>query len=144
MSIQSDISLIKDQPKVVIHGNDLDQINDIVHYKGKFLQTTKGHFFAKLISKTNWDRKPFFHDEILRDMEVENPTSMQVSDIVPGGGKMEVVLEEGFIQVHLYGKSTIYGDFDEDLIPLKSLEMEIQEVFEVDDLPVTISFDHEV
>ncbi len=97
-----------------------------------------GKFFAKLFSKSEWEKIDFFHDELLQELGIEEAESPDVKDMIVGGGKIEVELNDNHVECRLYGKSSIYGEYDPDAIDTKALEAEIQKVFKLKKMPVLI------
>lgn len=143
MSDAKDIHLIETQPAVRVWGEDLDDLKSVKHYKGKFVMTEDGRLFAKLFPKSTWDSIEFFHDMLVSDLGVQDPESMEVKELIVGGGKIELMLVEGHLECRLYGKSTIYGDYNANAVDPAALEEELQEVFEVDEMPVSVVRDFE-
>ncbi|MCK5612519.1 hypothetical protein KAR91_62175 [Candidatus Pacearchaeota archaeon] len=143
MSIERDLKIIEEQPLIKILGEDLERIADLKIYKGKFVITDDGKFLAKIFSKIEWDEIQFFHDMILEELGVQDAKNMDIKEVIVGGGKMEVEFFDTFVECRLYGKSTIYGEYDSASIDSESLEVEIQEVFDLDDLPVSVLADFE-
>jgi len=141
--MQQDIAIIASQPLVKIWGEDFDEIKNIKFYKGKFVVTEDGQFFAKLYPKKEWDNINFYHDLLVRELGVDDPENMDVKEIVIGGGKIIIEFIENHIECRLYGKSTIYGDYKPTDIDLKAVGMELKEVFGLDEIPVTINPDWE-
>ncbi len=143
MSIERDLKIIEEQPFVKILGEDLERIADLKIYKGKFVITDDGKFLAKIFPKVEWDKVQFFHDMILEELDVQDTKNMDIKEVIVGGGKMEVEFFDTFVECRLYGKSTIYGEYDSASIDSESLEVEVQEVFDLDDLPVSVLADFE-
>ena len=143
MSSAADLEIIEDQPRVKIWGEELDDIRDIRSYKGKFVVTDDRKLFAKLYPKSEWQNAELFHDMVVRDLGVKNPESHDVKDVIVGGGKIEIQLYDDKALCKLYGKSTIYGDYEAETIDTDALALEIQDVFEIDDVPVEVIADHE-
>lgn len=143
MPSEKDLKLIEDQPPVKIWGEHLDEIENNKVYKGKFVVSEDGKFFAKLYPKSEWPDIELFHDMVVEELGVKDAKSMDVKEIIVGGGKIEIELMENFLECRLYGKSTIYGEYDPDAIDAALLENEIQEVFELDDMPVHLITDLE-
>jgi hypothetical protein len=141
MSVESDLQAIEEQPSVKLWGEDFDEFNDIKFYKGKFVVTSDGKFFAKLYPKSEWDNIAFFHDMVVAELGVKDPKSFDIKELVVGGGKIEIELKNGIVECRLYDKSTIYGDYDPDAIDTDSLEFEIRNVFDLDDVPLKIVTD---
>ena len=143
MPTQRDLNIIEDQPPVKIWGEDFDDMESVKLFKGKFVMTDDGKLFAKLYPKTEWDNIEFFHDMLLEELGVKDAKSMDIKEVVTGGGKIEVELMDDFAECRLHGKSTIYGEYDPDAVDKKALVNEIREVFDLDDLPVTVIADFE-
>jgi hypothetical protein len=133
-----DFEIIEVQPNVKIWGEDFKDIKKIKAYKGKFVVVEDGKFFAKLFPKSKWDKIDFFHDELLQELGIEEAESPDVKDMIVGGGKIEVELNDNHIECRLYGKSSIYGEYDPDAIDTKALEAEIQKTFKLSKMPVLI------
>jgi len=143
MSAESDISAIEEQPPVRLWGEGFDEIEDLKAFKGKFVVTNDGKFFAKLYPKAEWENIELFHDMVVSDLGVDDPKSMDVKEVIVGGGKIEIQLKNDIVECKLYGKSTIYGDYDPDAIDIPALEFEIRNVFDLDEIPVTVMADLE-
>ena len=143
MSPESDLKIIQSQPSVKLWGKDLDEIERHKAFKGKFVMAVDGRLFAKLYPKSKWDSIELFHDMVVADLGVGDPESMDVKEQIVGGGKIEVELMDGFAECRLYGKSTIYGDYESDTVNKEALEDEIQDVFGLDDMPVSVIADYE-
>ena len=139
----SDLKIIDNLPLVKIWGDDFDKMDDIRVYKGKFVVTDNGKLFAKLFPLDEWGNIEFFHDMVVGELGVNDARSMDVKDVVIGGGKVEVELMENYVECRLYGKSTIYGDYDSNSIDVTLLEAEIRDVFDLDEMPVVIISDYE-
>ncbi|QQR83833.1 hypothetical protein IPJ72_01330 [Candidatus Peregrinibacteria bacterium] len=60
MFSHNDLLSIAHQPLVKIWGEDLDQFPEIPFYKGKFVVSEEGQFFAKLFPLEMWDNIEFF------------------------------------------------------------------------------------
>lgn len=143
MSAENDLEIIESQPPVKIWGEDFEDIDSIKAYKGKFVMTEDGKLFAKLYPMSEWGNIELFHDMVVSELGVKDAESMDVKDMIIGGGKIEIELIENHIECRLYGKSTIYGDYDADAVDITALEMEIREVFELDEIPVLVIPDYE-
>jgi hypothetical protein len=141
MSAESDLSAIEEQPSAKLWGENLDEFQDIKSYKGKFVVTSDGKFFAKLFPKSEWDNIELFHDMVVSDLGVNDPKSVDVKEVITGGGKMDITLKDNSVEVLLYGNSAIYGDYDADGIDIEALEFEVRNVFDLDDVPVKIVTD---
>lgn len=138
MSIERDLEIIEDQPFVKILGEDFDHLTEFRIYKGKFVMTDDGKFLAKLFPKSEWDEIEFFHDMIIEELGIQDAKNMDIKEVVVGGGKIEVELFDTFAECRLYGKSTIYGEYDPASVNSELLGIEIQEVFDLDDLPISV------
>jgi len=123
--------------EVKIWGDSLEDIAEIKAYKGKFVLTTDGKFYAKLFPKDKWDGSAFFHNMILEELGVENTQSPEVKATVAGGGKIEVELVGDHAECRLYGKSTIYGYYNPDDIDTTKLEECLKEVFHLE-IPISV------
>lgn len=143
MPSAKDLKIIEDQPPVKLLGEDLDEIETNKAYKGKFVITHDGKLFAKLFPKSEWDNIEFFHDILMEELGVKDAKSMDVKEVLVGGGKIEVELIDDYVECRLWGKSTIYGEFNPNLIDIAAIESEIREVFELDEMPVLVVPDYE-
>ncbi|MBN2096685.1 hypothetical protein JW752_04825 [Candidatus Peregrinibacteria bacterium] len=143
MSAATDIAVIEDQPRTKLWGEDLDDFKAIKAYKGKFVLSDEGQFFAKLFPKREWDSVSFFHDDLIRELGVKDAKSMDVKEVIIGGGKIEIELFDDYAECRLYGKSTVYGDYNPNDIDTTALETEIRDTFELGDEPVLIVPDFE-
>ena len=143
MSVEKDIHIIENLPAVKIWGEDLDEIKQTKAYKGKFVITHDGRLFVKLYPLNEWNNIEFFHDMLVKELGVKDPESHDVKEIVVGGGKIAVELLGGHAECRLWGKSTIYGDYDSQEVNVSALETEVQEAFDLDDMPVQIIPDDE-
>lgn len=136
MSPESDIEIIEEQPHVKVWGEGFDKIQTHKAYKGKFVVTDDGKLFAKLYPKADWDKVSFFHNELMNELGVKDAESPDVKEIVTGGGKIEIELVDDYIECRLYGKSTIYGEYNSEDIDTTALEAEIRKVFDLDERPI--------
>lgn len=143
MPPESDLKIIQSQPSVKLWGKGLDEIEKHKVFKGKFVMSDDHKLFAKLYPKSEWDGIDLFHDMVVADLGVNNPESMDVKEVIVGGGKIEVELVENHLECRLWGKSTIYGDYDSSHVDTGALEHEIQDVFNLDDMPVQVIPDYE-
>ena len=143
MSSEKDITIIEDQPRVKLWGERFDEFKKNKAYKGKFVATDEGKFFAKLYPKAEWDNVSFFHDDLVGELGVKDAKSMDVKEVIVGGGKIEIELVDDYVECRIYGKSTVYGDYDPDEIDTSVLEDEIRDVFELNEMPVLIVPDYE-
>ena len=105
--------------------------------------TQDGKFFAKLFPMEEWDGSSFFHNMILEEVGIANSQSSAVLKEVPGGGKIEVEMMDDYVEVRLYGKSTIYGHYNPEAVDIGEIEAVIREMFELIDLPVLVIPDYE-
>jgi len=143
MSSVKDLKIIEDQPPAKLWGEALDEIGSNKAYKGKFVMTHDGKLFAKLFPKSEWDNIEFFHDILVEELGVKDAKSIDVKEMIVGGGKIEVELIDDYVECRLWGKSTIYGEFNSNLIDIAAIENEIREVFELDEMPVLVVPDYE-
>jgi len=143
MSSESDLSVIDEQPQIKLWGEGFDEFKDLKSFKGKFVVTNDSKFFAKLYPKIEWDNIELFHDMVVNELGVEDPKSIDVKDVIIGGGKIEITLKDGHVECHLYGKSTIYGDYDPEAIDTAALGYEISNVFDLDEIPIKVTADLE-
>jgi hypothetical protein len=138
-----DLSLLDELPPVKIWGENLEEASDLKSFHGKFVVTSDGKFFAKLYPSAEWDNTEFFHDMLVRELGVKDAESMDVKEVIIGGGKIDLELLPEYAECRLYGKSTIYGDYDPLTIDCDALSNEIQEVCDLGDKPVQIVTDYE-
>lgn len=138
-----DLSLLDELPPVRIWGEALEEHIVQKLFRGKFVVTSDGKFFAKLYPSADWDGIEFFHDMLVRELGVKDAESMDVKEVVVGGGKIELELMAEYAECRLYGKSTIYGDYDPLTIDSDAIANEIQEVFDLGDKPVQLIADYE-
>ncbi len=107
-------------------------------YKGKFVITNEGKFFAKLFPKKEFDGSAFFHNMVLEEMGVNKAESPAVKKEMDGGGKIEVEMIDDYVEVRLYGKSTIYGPYKADCVDIGEIEGLIRVMFDLADLPILV------
>lgn len=138
-----DLKIIEDQPPVKIFGEHFDEIKKIKAYKGKFVTTEDGKLFAKLYPKSDWDNMEFFHDDLVGELGVKDAKSMDVKEVVVGGGKIEIELINDYVECRLCGKSTVYGDYNPENIDVAAIETEIKEIFDLDKTPILVVPDFE-
>ena len=138
-----DLKIIEDQPPVKIFGEHFDEIKKIKAYKGKFVTTEDGKLFAKLYPKSDWDNMEFFHDDLVGELGVKDAKSMDVKEVVVGGGKIEIELINDYVECRLWGKSTVYGDYNPENIDVAAIETEIKEIFDLDKTPILVVPDFE-
>ncbi|MBU1017657.1 hypothetical protein KKA33_01360 [Patescibacteria group bacterium] len=143
MSADTDIAVIEDQPRVKLWGEHLDDYKIIKTYKGKFVLSDEGQLFAKFFPKKEWDKVSFFHDDLVRELGVKDAKSMDVKEVIIGGGKIEFEWVDDYAECRLYGKSTVYGDYDRGDIDTVALGEEIRDVFELGDVPILVIPDFE-
>ena len=143
MSASKDIAMIEDQPRVKIWGEGFDEFKKIKAYKGKFVISDEGQIFAKLFPKAEWENVSFFHDDLVGELGVKDTKSMDVKAVIMGGGKIEIEAIEDYVECRIYGKSTIYGDYNSNDIDTSAIEDEIRDVFELGDTPVLVVPDFE-
>ena len=143
MSVESDLSVIEEQPPAKLWGEGFDEFQDLKAYKGKFVVTNDSKFFAKLYPKAEWENVELFHDIVVSDLGVDDPKSMDIKEIIIGGGKIEIELKNDIVECRLYGNSAIYGDYDPDAIDTSVLEFEVRNVFDLDEIPVKVITDLE-
>ena len=138
-----DLAILHHLPNVKIWGDSLDEAEDLKSYRGKFVVTADGKFFAKLVPTADWDSVSFFHDTMVKDLGVKDPESMDVKDVIVGGGKIEIKLDDDHAECRLHGKSTVYGDYDPMAIDTESITTELEEVMDLGDRVVEVIPDHE-
>ncbi len=143
MSVDKDLEIIQELPPAKLWGDGFDDTSKIKHFKGKFVMTDEGKLMAKLFPKLIWDRVEYFHDMVVMELGVEDPKSMDVMEVIVGGGKIEIEFFDDHVECKLYGKSTIYGDYDAEAVDETALKIEIREVFDLDEIPVLIHADDE-
>jgi len=143
MSSPRDLALIDDLPPVKLWGEDLDMIDNVKSYRGKFVVTADGKIFAKLYPLTVWEGIELFHDTMVKELGIKDPESMDVKEAITGGGRIDVDLKKNGVECRLHGKSTVYGDYEPETINTEGLVLEIQDVFGLDEMPVRIVPDYE-
>ena len=143
MSSENDLLVIEEQPQIKIWGKNFDEFDDIKSFKGRFVVTSDGKLFAKLYPKAEWDNIEIFHDMIVNELGVADPKSFDVKEVIIGGGKIEIELKDDHVECHLYGKSTIYGDYEPEAVDAAALEYEIRNVFDLDEIPINVTADLE-
>ena len=104
-----------------------------------FFEYPAGLLFRRLLR----DNIELFHDMVVSELGVKAPESMDVKEVITGGGKIEVELINEYVECRLYGESTIYGDYKPGVIDTAALEMEIRDIFELDEIPVLVIPDFE-
>ncbi len=134
---------LKKLPQIKIWTDEPSNLSKIKVYKGKFVVTNDGKFFAKLFPKEEFDGAYFFHNMILEEMGVQNATSEAVKKEMGGGGKMDVELINDYVEVRLYGRSTNYGHYNPDCVNIEAIEGIIHTMFELLDLPILVVPDFE-
>lgn len=135
---------LKKLPQIKIWTDEPTNLSKVKSYKGKFVMTHDGKFFAKVFPKKEFDGSSFFHNMILEEMGVKNAESPTVKKEMEGGGKIEVELIEDYVEVRLYGKSSIYGVYNPDCVDIGEIEGLIRVMFELLDLPILVIPDFEV
>lgn len=130
-------------PQIKIWTDEAPNLAQVKFYKGKFVVTEDYKFFAKLFSKDKWDGSTFFHNMVLEEMGVEKADSPSVKKEMLGGGKIEVELINDYVEVRLYGKSTIYGHYIPENIDIGEIEGVIRTMFDIVDLPILVIPDFE-
>jgi hypothetical protein len=129
---------LKKLPQIKIWADEPADLNKFKAYKGKFIMTNDGKFFAKLFPEKEYDGSKFFHNMILEEMGVKNADSPAVKKEVEGGGKMEVELIDDYVEVRMYGKSSIYGPYHPDCVDIGEMEGIIRTMFSLMDLPILV------
>lgn len=129
---------LKKLPQIKIWTDEPADLNKIKTYKGKFVMTNDGKFFAKLFPEKEFDSSSFFHNMVLEEMGVKNADSPAVKKEVEGGGKIEVELIADYVEVRLYGKSSIYGRYSPDCVDIGGIEGVTRTMFELMDLPILV------
>jgi len=143
MSSNRDLVILDRMPPVKIWGERLDESDLLKSYRGKFVVTADGKFFAKLYPALEWENIQFFHDNLVQELGIKDAESMDVKEVVIGGGKIELEILPASAECRLYGKSTIYGDYDPLTIDTDTIADEIQEICELEDQPVEVIADYE-
>lgn len=138
-----DLAILEDLPPVKIWGESLDDIGTLKSFRGKFVVTDDGKFFAKLYPAPEWDGIEFFHDMLVRELGVKGAESIDVKEVIVGGGKIDLDLQAGTVKCRLHGKSTVYGDYDPFALDTDAIAIEIQEAFDLGDIPVDVVTDYE-
>ncbi|MBN2306407.1 hypothetical protein JXD20_00295 [Candidatus Peregrinibacteria bacterium] len=128
---------LKKLPQIKIWADEPVNISKTA-YKGKFVITHDDKFFAKLFPKKEYDGSKFFHHMILEEMGVKNAESSAVKKEVEGGGKIEVELIDDYVEVRLYGTSSVYGPYTPQCVDIAEIEGVIRTMFELIDLPVLV------
>jgi hypothetical protein len=141
--MKHDLAILDNLPQVQVLGEHLDEIDETRSYSGRFVVTSDGKFFAKLFPALEADKGQFFHDMLVKELGVKDPESMDVKEVVNGGGKIEVRHLGDYVECRLFGKSTIYGDYDPSLIDTEAVGQEIQNAFDLADLDVSVIPDYE-
>lgn len=134
---------LKKLPKIKIWTDEPVNLAKVKAYKGKFVMTEDSKFFAKLFPRDEWDGSSFFHNMILEEMGVKNAEVPAIKKEVPGGGKIEVEMMDDYVEVRLYGKSSIYGRYNAESVDIGEIEAIVREMFELVDLPVLVIPDYE-
>lgn len=129
---------LKKLPQIKIWADTPVNLSKVKVYKGKFVMTNDGKFFAKLFPKEEFDGSSFFHNMVLEEMGVQDTTSEAVKKEVEGGGKIEVEMIDDYVEVRLYGKSTIYGRYNPDSVDIGGIEGVIRTMFELLDLSILV------
>ena len=143
MSSNRDLAVLDRLPPVKVWGERLDEFDLLKSYRWKFVVTADGKFFAKLYPASDWDNIQFFHDNLVQELGIKDAESMDVKEVIVGGGKIELQLLPKSVECRLYGKSTIYGDYDPLTIDTDILANEIQEICELEDQSVDVIADYE-
>jgi len=138
-----DLAILDDLPHVKIWGESLDEADALKSYRGKFVVTSDGKFFAKLVPAPDWDSVKFFHDMMVKELGVKDAESMDVKEVVVGGGKVELECLADKAECRLHGKSTIYGDYDPLTIDTSAIANELQEACDLGDRTVEVVADYE-
>ncbi|QQR83834.1 hypothetical protein IPJ72_01335 [Candidatus Peregrinibacteria bacterium] len=77
----------------------------------------------------------------MAELGVSNPKSIDVKEVIIGGGKIEVEWVHNHMVCRLGGKSTVYGDHDSGSLPLEEIEQEIQDVFDCEGAEIVLELD---
>ena len=128
---------LKKLPQIKIWADEPTQLSQ-TSYRGKFVMTKNGKFFAKLFPEKTFDGASFFHHMILTEMGIEQATSDAVKSEMRGGGKMEVELIDDYVEVRLYGRSADYGAYHPEDIRTGEIEAVIRRMFDLIDLPILV------
>ncbi len=143
MSVERDLEIIEELPPVTLWGERFDEAQTVKHFKGKFVVTDDGKLMGKLFPLAVWDRIEYFHDMVVMELGIEDAKNMDVMEKIIGGGKIEIEFFDDHAECRLYGKSTIYGDYDSEAVDEAALKNEIREVFDLDEIPVLVQADEE-
>lgn len=125
-------------PQIKIWADEPLHFGKTKHFKGKFIVTQKGKFFAKLFPLKEYEGLKFYHNEILEEMGVKKADSPEVKKEVQGGGKIEVEFIKDYVEVRLYGASSIYGPYHPDEISTGEIEKLISVMFGLKDIPILV------
>lgn len=128
---------LKKLPQIRIWTDEPADLSETA-YKGKFVMTHDGKFFAKLFPEKEFDGSQFFHNMVLEEMGVKNADSPAIKKEVEGGGKIEVELIDDYVEVRLHGKSSIYGPYNPDNVDIGAVEEVIRTMFELIDMPILV------
>lgn len=134
---------LKKLPQIKIWTDEPANLSKTKAYKGKFVLTSDCKLFAKLFPKKEYDGSKFFHNEILEEMGVKNAESPAVKKEMEGGGKIEIEMIDDYVEVRLYGKSSVYGLYNPDCIDIGEMEGVIRTMFELMDMPILVIPDFE-
>ncbi len=135
---ESDIQKLSELPDVKIWGADFSKLYDVKFYKGKFVVTDAGKLIIKVVPKIEWDAEIFYHNGIVGECDIEHPESNAVKHAIKGGGKIEIELVDDTLECRLYGRSTVYGYYDPEMIDQARLETALEATFHVGMMPVLV------
>jgi len=138
MNIQQDLKILKDLPLLKIWGENLDKIQEFKEYKGKFLIIDHEKLIAKLYPKKDYDQSGLYHNHLIEELGIEDSQAPEIMAIVRGG-KIRIEYFETHVECELSDKSSIYGRYNKEDIDIKKLEQEIQKIFNLKDIPVSIT-----
>ncbi|MBU0577028.1 hypothetical protein KJ742_04025 [Patescibacteria group bacterium] len=138
-----DINVLKNLPEIKIWGEGLEDIYELKNYKGKFVITDDGKFIAKVLPRSDYNKAELFHDKILEELGVKNPTSAEMKKVVVGGGKIEIELIGDYVECRLYGVSQTYGSYDASDIDQAKMERAIEAALHLGMMPILVVPDFE-
>lgn len=133
-----DIEVLKNLPEIKIWGEEFEKIDQIRHYKGKFVITAGGKFIAKLLPKNQYDTTKLWHNTMLKELAVKKPESPAMKKEIVGGGKIELEMIGDYVECRFYGKSSVYGNYDPTDIDMAKMERAIEATFHLGMMPVLI------
>lgn len=130
--------MLRKLPRIKIWTDEPADLGKHKLYKGKFVVTRSNKFFAKLFPEQEWNVSSFFHSMILEEMGIEHSDSPAVKKEIKGGGTIEVELIDDYVEVRLYGKSSIYGPYQPDCVDIGGIEAIIRTMFDLMDISILV------